>query len=47
MPFISLRDFIKEHKKLIPTLTTGSKKQRTKEAISQMKELKKVIKRGV
>jgi hypothetical protein len=44
MPFISLNDFIKEHKKLIPILKSGSSSQRKKEASSQLNELKRVIK---
>lgn len=32
--------FIKEHKKLIPTLEKGSKALRVKEAKDQLKELK-------
>ena len=41
---ISLSDFIKEHKKLIPILKSGSSKQRKKEAQDQLSELKQVIK---
>ena len=44
MPFISLSDFIKEHKKLIPILKSGSSTQRKKEAQEQLSELKRVIK---
>lgn len=44
MPFISLNDFIKEHKKLIPILKSGSVSKRKKEAQEQMNELKHVIK---
>ena len=42
---MSLSDFVREHKKLIPILASGSKKQRVKEASSQMKELKRMIKK--
>ena len=44
MPFISLNDFIKEHKKLIPILKSGSVSKRKKEAQDQLNELKMVIK---
>lgn len=37
---MSKASFIKEHKKLIPTLEKGSKKAREKEAEEQEKELK-------
>jgi hypothetical protein len=47
MPFITLSNFVKEHKQLIPTLLKGSKKARVKEAKDQMKELKRVIKKGI
>lgn len=41
---MSRSDFIKEHKKLIPTLEKGSQKARIKEAEDQKKELKAKIK---
>jgi|TARA_R110000868_G_scaffold91588_2_gene253844 hypothetical protein len=43
MPFMSLKDLIKEHKTLIPILARGTPAQRKKEAQKQMKELKKYV----
>jgi len=37
---ITRKNFIKEHKKLIPILRSGSKSTRIKEANDQAKELK-------
>lgn len=45
MPTMSLKDFVKEHKELIPVLRSGSKKERKKEADKQQKELMKYIKK--
>lgn len=45
MPFMSLKDLVKEHKTLIPILAKGSPAQRKKEASKQMKELKKYLKK--
>jgi hypothetical protein len=42
---IPLKEFIKEHKQLIPLLKKGSTDKRMKEANKQQKELLKVIKR--
>jgi hypothetical protein len=44
MPFMKLRDLVKEHKSLIPILRAGTPAQRKKEAAKQAKELKKYIK---
>jgi hypothetical protein len=44
MPFIPLKEFVKEHKQLIPLLKKGTAAQRKKEAAKQMKELKRVMK---
>lgn len=44
MPFMKLRDFVKEHKALIPLLRSGTPAQRKKEAMKQAKELKKYMK---
>jgi hypothetical protein len=43
MPFIPLKEFVKEHKNLIPLLKRGTPSQRKMEAMKQMKELKKVM----
>lgn len=37
------KDFIKEHKKLVPLLRSGSKKARAKEANEQQRELLRLI----
>jgi hypothetical protein len=42
---IPLKEFIKEHKQLIPLLKKGSTDKRLKEANKQQKELLKVMKR--
>jgi hypothetical protein len=42
---MKLADFIKEHKRLIKILQTGTKKQQVKEAKDQAKELKDMIKK--
>jgi hypothetical protein len=42
---MKLADFIKEHKRLVKLLQTGTKKQRVKEATGQAKELKDMIKK--
>ena len=44
MVYIALKDFIKEHKHLIPVLRTGTSAQRKKEASKQQRELSKIIK---
>jgi hypothetical protein len=44
MPFMPLKDLVKEHKILIPILRSGTLAQRKKEAKKQAKELKKYIK---
>ena len=38
---MSMKDFIAEHKKLIQVLKSGTKKEQSKEAREQMKELLK------
>ena len=43
MPNIPLKEFVKEHKTLIPLLMRGSPAQRKMEAMKQMRELKKVM----
>jgi hypothetical protein len=44
MPFMKLRDLVKEHKTLIPLLRSGTPAQRKKEAAKQAKELRKYMK---
>ena len=44
--YIGLKDFMKEHKHLIPLLKKGTSAQRMKEANKQQKELKMVISRS-
>jgi uncharacterized protein YqgQ len=41
------KDFIKEHKELIPILEKGTKKQRMKEGMKQEKELKEYMGKGM
>jgi hypothetical protein len=43
MVFIPLKEFVKEHKNLIPLLMRGTPAQRKMEAMKQMRELKKVM----
>jgi hypothetical protein len=43
MPFLPFKEFVKEHKNLIPLLRRGTRTQRKKETDKQMRELKKVI----
>jgi len=43
MPFIPRKEFVMEHKKLIPLLIRGTPAQRKMEAAKQMRELKKVM----
>jgi hypothetical protein len=45
MPFMSLKDLIKEHKALIPTLAKGTPAQRKKEAAKQLRELRRYLKK--
>lgn len=42
---IPLKDFIKEHKKLLKVLSKGKKTALKKEAMDQSKELMKVLKK--
>lgn len=43
MPTIPKKEFVKEHKKLVKILATGTPAQRKKEATAQMKELHKFL----
>jgi len=43
MPHIQLKEFVMEHKQLIPLLRRGTVAQRKKEAAKQARELKKVM----
>lgn len=40
---MKLKDFVKEHHRLIQVLKKGTKAQQTKEAKKQQKELKKML----
>jgi hypothetical protein len=42
---MKLRDFVKEHKKLVKILESGTKKQQRKEAKSQAAELARMLKK--
>jgi hypothetical protein len=43
---MKLADFVKEHKRLIKVLTSGTKKQQKKEAKDQATELAKMLKKS-
>lgn len=40
MPFLTKKDLLKEHRRLIPLLRSGTLAQRKKEAAAQKKEAK-------
>jgi len=44
---MKMKDFIKEHKELIPILKKGTKKERMKEGLKQEKELKGYLGKGI
>lgn len=45
MPYMPLKTFVMEHKNLISLLKKGTLAQRKVEAVKQMRELKKVMKK--
>jgi hypothetical protein len=44
---MKLKEFVKEHKRLVKILTGGTHEQRRQEAKAQMKELQKYIGRKI
>jgi len=45
MPFLTKKDLLKEHNKLIPLLRSGSLAKRLKEASAQAKEAKNYMRK--